>query len=147
MTKAEGLRRSRLLRGRLLVLGIVLCAVYLLGRITAPEGVGKEELWTARAALERAERQIATLELALQTRAEVETAQPTAPTASPAPVETPPSGRRIYVVQSGDTMRGIAQTFCGDPDLARFVAAFNDLTDPALISVGMKLRLPSDCDL
>lgn len=131
----------------MLALAIVLCAMFVLGRVTAPESIGQEELQATKTALEQTQRQAQTLELALEARAEAETPQPATTTLSPAPAETRASGRRVYVVQSGDTMRGIAETFCGDADLAEFVASFNDLADPALISVGMELRLPKDCDL
>lgn len=147
MTEAEGSRRPRLVRGRALALSIVLCALFVLGRITAPEGIRQEELQAAKAALEQAQRQAEALELALQARAEAESPQPATTTLSPAPAETRASGRRVYTVQSGDTMRGIAEAFCGDADLAGFVASFNDLPDPASISIGMELTLPKDCDL
>lgn len=147
MTEAEGPRRPRLVRGRALALGIVLCAMFVLGRITAPEGTRQEELRAAEAALALAQRQAGALELALQARAEAETPEPSPTTLAPDPAETDASGRRVYTVQSGDSMRGIAETFCGDADLAGFVASFNDLADPESISIGMELKLPRDCDL
>src|SRR5688500_3747553 len=133
---------------RALALGIVLIAAFLVGRATAPEGIGEAQLEAAEAALERAEREAETLELAVIARRQAQTSEPSpAATDEPAATETAASGKRVYVVQSGDTMRGIAQTFCGDPDLAEFVASYNDLDDPRLISIGMELKLPDDCDL
>ena len=116
--------------------------VFVLGWLTAPEGVGRDEFDDARADVAEAERQVRALELALRTRENEAT--PT-PTVTPEPEPTLEPGR-IYVVQTGDTLRGIAQTFCGDAGLAGFIATFNEITDPTLISAGMEIEIPRDCE-
>lgn len=55
-------------------------------------------------------------------------------------------GWRWSLTSPPATMRGIAETFCGDASLDDFIAAFNEIEDPSSISVGMELRIPSDCD-
>jgi nucleoid-associated protein YgaU len=50
-----------------------------------------------------------------------------------------------YVVEAGDTMRGVAQKVYGDADLwPRIYAANRDVVgpDPDALQVGMRLRIP-----
>lgn len=128
---------------RVAALVVALSVTFLLGRASAPDLVATERVDGVRAEIEDAEREIEALEEALRTQP-----QPTASLpATPQPEATPTLGSgRVYVVQSGDTLRGIAQTFCGDADLDDFIASFNEIEDPSSIPVGMELRIPTDCD-
>jgi LysM repeat protein len=47
-----------------------------------------------------------------------------------------------YVVQSGDTLSGIAERFLGSADQWKQIAQANDIDNPDMISVGMKLEIP-----
>ena len=134
-------RPSRRLRARRIALGGLVLIMFALGWLTAPKGIGQDELDDARADVAEAERQVRALELALRTRA----TETPAPTVAPEPEPTLGPGR-VYVVQTGDTLRGIAQTFCGDADLAGFIATFNEIADPTSISAGMEIEIPRDCE-
>ena len=129
----------------MVALAAVLVLAFFLGRLTAPEGIPEQRLADLRAELGETEREVETLRLALETRAKEVTPSPS-PSPEPTELERDRAGRRIYVVQSGDTMRGIAETYCGDVGLADYVAAFNDIEDSRVISVGTELKLPKDCD-
>jgi len=109
---------------RVALLGAALLLIFLLGRASAPDGVPQTRLEATRAAITHGERQIAALELALREReaAEAETVTPTPSDTGSGQGLVESDGARTYTVREGDTMRGIAQTFCGDPDLAEFVA-------------------------
>jgi LysM repeat protein len=47
-----------------------------------------------------------------------------------------------YVVQTGDTLSGIAERFLGSADQWKQIAEANDIDNPDMISVGMKLEIP-----
>lgn len=52
-------------------------------------------------------------------------------------------GTRTVTVQSGDTLRSIAQTYLGDAERYDEIAARNNISDPSLIFPGQVLQLPS----
>ena len=138
-------KRNNVLWGRLVALGVVLVLTFLLGRASAPEGVPEKQLNDVRAQLDEAEDELAQLRAALETPAPAETETPAE---GVVPEETPtdaPFEGDIYVVQSGDTMRGIAERFCDDPALDDFIAEFNQISDPTLIRPGQEIKIPEDC--
>jgi len=53
-------------------------------------------------------------------------------------------GRRTVVVESGDTLSGIAEEFLGDASRFDEIAELNDIEDPDVIFPGQRLRLPAD---
>ena len=57
------------------------------------------------------------------------------------PISVPTSGADFYVVQSGDTITGIAQQFDIDPST---LADFNNIADWNSIAVGDIIYIPSD---
>lgn len=130
----------RILWGRVAILGTALLLAFLLGRATAPEGVSQEEFDAVRRARAELEAQVEQLR-----------AQPVAtPTPEPTPAaeDTPDEDARAevegetYVVKSGDTLRGIAEQFYGDPTLDDLIADANDITDPTQLRVGQELIIP-----
>lgn len=139
-------RVPNILWGRLVALGIVLLLVFLIGRWSAPDGIDTEQLRELRAQTEQAREEVAELRAALAAQ----------PTATPSPTvtvgeqtdeaEDATFDGETYVVQSGDTMRGIAERFCGDPTQDDLIAEFNGIADPTVISVGAELMIPEDCD-
>lgn len=52
----------------------------------------------------------------------------------------------VHVVEAGETLRGIADLYYGDPERATEVAAGNGLTDPDRLQVGQSLTLVFDSD-
>jgi LysM repeat protein len=70
----------------------------------------------------------------------VGTWQPPAPPPAPPPVS--PSGFQIYVVQSGDTLSGIAKIFYDDANKYPLIAQFNGIADPRRIFPSMRLKIP-----
>ena len=132
--------------GRLLILGGLMLVVFLIGRWSAPNGVDSEEISALRADYRAAQDEIKELKASLT--------QPAA-TVSPTPsitvgeqedaAEDATFDGETYVVQSGDTMREIAERFCGDATEDDLIADFNGIADPTIISVGQELKIPEDC--
>jgi len=137
-----------ILWGRLIALGVLALIAFLLGRWSAPNGIDEEQLSALRADNRQAQQQIEELEAALRQNQ-------TQPTATPTPSVTVGDQTdeaddanfdgRTYVVQSGDTLRGIAERFCEDPTEDDLIADFNGIADPTLITPGTELRIPEDC--
>lgn len=153
----EERRGPNILWGRIAILGIGLLLAFFLGRATAGGGVDEEQLTQVRADLEQAEAENQRLsdELAAA-EAEPEVVETPAPEATEAEASeeegagdaTDPVGEtegETYVVQKGDTLRGIAQTFCGDAQLDDAIAAQNGIEDATQLAVGQSLTLPPEC--
>ena len=129
--------------GRVVALAVALFLAFLLGRVTAPdEGVPASALEERDQRIEELEEENAELEAFL------EEPQPEA-TSSVTPTEEateePVEEGQTYVVKNGDTLRGIAQTFCGDASFDDAIAEYNDIPDPTTINVGEELLIPPDC--
>lgn len=137
-------RGNNVLWGRLAALTGVLLITFFLGRASAPNGIPEEQFDQVRADLNEAEGQIEELEAALQAPEPVATETPVEVDEGDEDTDATFDGK-VYVVQSGDTMRGIAERFCGDPTLDDVIADFNNVEDPTLISVGTELKIPEDC--
>ena len=141
---------NNILWGRLAALTAVLLIAFFLGRASAPDGIPEEQFNQVRADLSEAEGQIDELQAALD-EPEPEPVVTETPVAvdegtEEEPVEEEPFDGQIYTVVAGDTMRGIAEEFCGDPLLDDFIADFNDIEDPSTIHPGQELKIPQDCD-
>lgn len=136
-------KKNNVLWGRFVALGVVLLLVFLLGRASAPNGIPEERLNQVRADLDDAEKELDELRSALATP-EPEPTETVPVDTEASPADTTFEGD-IYVVQSGDTMRGIAEKFCDDPTLDDVIADFNGIEDPTLISVGTEIKIPEDC--
>jgi YD repeat-containing protein len=59
-----------------------------------------------------------------------------------APVVSNDGSGFVYTVQSGDTLRGLAQTFYGDADLWYVIAESNGLLDNTQLVVGLQVQIP-----
>jgi LysM repeat protein len=62
-----------------------------------------------------------------------------APTVAPSPTPAATPAYRIYIVQSGDTLSGIAARF---HTTVAAIEALNNNVDPRLLHVGQKLKIP-----
>ncbi|MDQ3940416.1 MAG: LysM peptidoglycan-binding domain-containing protein [Actinomycetota bacterium] len=134
---------NNILWGRLVALGAVLLITFFLGRASAPDGVSQEQVEKLRADLAAAEEDVEELEAALNPPV-------VSPTETPGPAVTDDAADTTfegdtYIVQPGDTLRGIAEEFCGDPTLDDVLADFNGIEDPSQLSVGTELKIPEDC--
>ena len=145
----EESRGGRILWGRVALLGLGLILAFLLGRWTAGGGGDEGEVKELRAQLSAAQQESEQLEEEL-----------TAARAAAESVETPDDAAtddatddaadeeietQTYTVQPRDTLRGIAQTFCGDPSLDDLIAAENGIADATQLAVGQELTLPAQC--
>jgi nucleoid-associated protein YgaU len=143
----EETRGGRILWGRVALLGLGLLLAFFLGRATAGGGADEGELKELRAELSAAEEKNEQLQQDL-----------TAARAAAGSAETPQADEtnetedteeepepQTYTVQPRDTLRGIAQTFCGDPALDDLIAAENGIADATQLSVGEVLVLPARC--
>ena len=137
-------RGNNVLWGRLAALTGVLLITFFLGRASAPNGIPEEQFDEVRADLSEAEGKIDELEAALQEPEPVATETPVEVDEGDEATDATFDGK-VYVVQSGDTMRGIAERFCGDATLDDVIADFNNIPDPTNISVGLELKIPEDC--
>ena len=136
---------GKVLWGRILALAVALFLAFLLGRSTAPAGPDPDRVRSLEREVEELEQTNADLEALL-------TAEPT-PTPTDTATETDtteetteeePAGQ-TYVVKRGDTLRGIAQTFCGDPSFDDAIADYNDIADPTNLPIGAEITIPPDC--
>jgi LysM domain len=136
----ESESRGRILWGRIVALAIALLVAFLVGRATAGGGggVSEAEYNSVKRALTTARAQIA----------DQNEGGPTV-TGTPAPSPSPSvsttqagTGGRTYIVRSGDTLRGVAIKFYGDPSLVDLIAQANHITDPTLVHQGTKLIIP-----
>lgn len=133
-----------ILWGRLVALGILVIVVFLIGRWSAPNGVSEEDLAAARADVRAAQEKVDELEAALTQPTVTPSPSITAGTEDDTAVDATFDGK-TYTVVEGDTMREIADRFCGDPSKDDVIADFNNIADPTLISVGTELKIPEDC--
>lgn len=130
-------RPPRVLWGRVVALAIFLALAFWLGRSTAPGS--DTELARVQDQLEDARAEIGDLEQELSARAENPTPEPTAEST---PVTT--GEEQTYVVKQGDTLRGIAIKFYGDPALASLIMEANGIDDAQSLSVGAELIIPPE---
>ncbi len=141
-------RPPNVLWGRIIALLIGLLLAFLLGRATAG-GVDEAEVDELRRELRQTREENAQLE------DQVEAAQEDAqedPTAAETPdaeateaADTEEPETLTYTVERGDTLRAIAETYCGDPDKDDLIAATNGIDDATQLSVGQELTLPAEC--
>ena len=135
---------TNILWGRLITLGLLAIIVFLLGRWSAPNGSDPEQLQELKAQNAAAQEEIEQLEAALATQEATPSPEVTVGDQTDAAEDATFDGKS-YIVQSGDTMREIAERFCGDPTKDDIIADFNGISDPTIISVGTELKIPEDC--
>jgi nucleoid-associated protein YgaU len=138
---------SKVLWGRVLALAIGLFLAFLVGRMTAPKGVPESRLAALRQDVQDLQEENEELQSMLEEPTPAETATPTeeATPQDAAADEGQELEGETYVVERGDTLRGIAQTFCGDPSYDDAIAEYNEIRDPTNLSVGTEIVIPPDC--
>ena len=131
---------NKVLWGRVLALAVALFLAFLLGRGTAPSsGVSASRVEALQDEIDQLQKENDDLQSLLAE-----------PSPSPTTIDTtdevvPPGEGETYVVERGDTLRGIAETFCGDASFDDVIAEANDIQDAGALSVGMELVIPPDC--
>jgi hypothetical protein len=133
---------SKVLWGRIVALAIALFLAFLLGRTTAPKGIPESRLQDLRDQNEQLQQENDDLQALL---AEPSESPSDAATPDDQASSDPNAEGETYVVEKGDTLRGIAQTFCGDPQFDDVIAEANDIQDPTNLPVGTELTIPADC--
>ncbi len=135
-----------ILWGRLAALGGLCILVFLIGRWSAPNGVSDEDLQRLRADYTAAQEEIDQLRAALEQPTQAATPTPSVTVGDQGDdAQDATFDGKTYIVQSGDTMREIAERFCGDPTEDGLIADFNGISDPTLIRPGQELKIPEDC--
>jgi LysM repeat protein len=132
----------KILWGRIIAIFGVLVVGFLLGRVTGggSEGVSQQTYDALKKKNSTLEQQLAAA-LASNDNPPDNAATPPVDDTTPSP--TPATGKsKTYVVQQGDTLRGIAEKFYGDASLDDFIADANGITDATQLSVGAELTIP-----
>jgi hypothetical protein len=132
--------RPKVLWGRVVALSLVLIFAFWLGRASAPDGVNQSEIDRLEAELADANEEIDGLRAELQTQPEPETS----PTAESTPDDGAAAEGDTYVVERGDTLRGVAERFYDDASLAECIQEANGIDDAGQLSVGMELTVPPE---
>lgn len=133
-------RPPRVFWGRIILLTILVLLAFIAGRTTAPKGASTVALERANDRIEELESDVASLER----EAAAATAEETEATPTPESETTPAAAgkERTYVVQSGDTLAGIAVKFYGDSSLDDLIAEANNIDDPQSLRPGDELIIP-----
>jgi len=124
--------------------------MFLLGRVSAPDGVTPDEHAAAQTRIAELEQDNLNLSEALEAQAAggIDT-QPAAAPADEAPGEVPgegepvPGDAEVYTVQQGDTLESIAEQQYGDRSRFPLIAEANDVDATNLVP-GQQLRIPPD---
>jgi nucleoid-associated protein YgaU len=141
---------GRILWGRIAVYGVAFLLVFVLGSCWGARGGADDgDIARLEAEVEELRAANAQLEETIDAMsAGVRDEQPTTPPTEPEETEngngeTPdPAERRTYIVQPGDTLRGIARDIYGDPNQFDLIAAENNLTNESVLRVGQELIIP-----
>ena len=138
-------RGPNVLWGRIIALAVVLVVAFWLGRATAG-GVDEAEVDDLRKRLNQTQEENADLQAQVDAAQEASQDEPdTEATPDAETTEAAEPETETYVVEKGDTLRGIAQTYCGDPDQDDLIAATNGIDDATQLSVGQELTIPAEC--
>jgi nucleoid-associated protein YgaU len=147
----------KILWGRVAILGAGIILAFLIGRMTAGGGVPQEELARAERQAEDARAEVAALEdrvASLETQldeAEAAAAATGTDTATDAGTDTeddadapPAEDVEIHVVAEGETLTTISEEYYGDTGYADYIAEYNGIADPSLVSTGTELQIPPE---
>ena len=148
---------ARILWGRIVVYGVAFVLVFLLGTWWGGRGDDdREQVVELQAQVEALQEE----NRDLQDTVDALSARDDEPETDPEPVEEEPDepantepeepadpdppapDPRTYVVESGDTLRGIAAEVYGDPDQWELIADANGLTRETVLTVGQELVIP-----
>ncbi|HYI46187.1 MAG TPA: LysM peptidoglycan-binding domain-containing protein, partial [Actinomycetota bacterium] len=116
---------NKVLWGRIVALAIALFLAFLLGRTTAPKGIPESRLQSLQEQNEELQQENEDLQALL---AQPESTPTDEGTPADETAEEPTAEGETYVVKNGDTLRGIAQTYCGDAQFDDLIAEANDIS-------------------
>ena len=144
-----------ILWGRVAVLGVVVLLAFLFGRMTAGGGgVSEDRFDTARSDLRDARAQVTDLQGQVDDlKAQLDAPEPSADPGADENSDNDGTGGggdtnepegSNYEVKSGDTLNTIAQKEYGDASKADYIADFNNIAPPYLISPGDVIFLPEE---
>jgi nucleoid-associated protein YgaU len=120
---------------------VALLVAFVLGRISAPDGVPASKVAGLQKQIAQSRQQIGSLQSELADAQAA--AQPSPQPAASAAPGTAAGGRgTTYEVKSGDTLNSIAVDFYGSSSFADYLAEANHLTHPGRLTVGQKLHIP-----
>jgi nucleoid-associated protein YgaU len=147
---------SNVLWGRIAFFGLALLLAFIIGRISAPNGISESQLKEANAEITSLKADNEDLKSQLAEAQAAATAQPS-PDASTSPdTEVSPSPDtggdatvtgEEYVVQRGDTLNTISEKFYGDTKYGDYLADVNNIDDPSALTIGMTLTIPDESEL
>jgi nucleoid-associated protein YgaU len=151
----------KVLWGRVAILGAGIILAFLIGRMTAGDGIPASDLARAERQAEDARAEVASLrdrvssleaQLAdAQADADADTTTGTDTTDDDADTTdeggdtTAPEGDvETHVVASGETLTTISEEYYGNTAYADYIAEYNGIADPSLVSVGTELQIPPE---
>jgi nucleoid-associated protein YgaU len=155
----EAVSDSRVLFGRVAFWLVAIALAFTLGRCTASDGVPRQDLVDARETIAAQAEQLTNASEATAAQAAGGTTTQASPAASagtatgvPSPAatgaseeaSTAPEQGQTYIVESGDTLGGIADKFYGDPALHTLIQEANDLDDGSPLQRGLELIIPPE---
>ena len=148
--------------GRVAFYGITLLLAFVIGRMSAPDGIAQADLDAANdqiAALETENEDLTTqladaqaaLEEPTDTATDTGTTDDTATdtsddTTTDTADDTQFTGEE-YVVESGDSLNTIAEKFYGDTAYGDYLAEVNNISDPSTLSIGTTLIIPDESEI
>jgi LysM repeat protein len=152
----EDIGASDILWGRVALLAGILLVAFFLGRLTGGGGVPAGDLAAANDRIETLEGQNQALKTELAAEPSlfdgtdegvseegVKVPEPDPAKADETTTEAAPKlSGDTYIVQSGDTLAGIAQKFYKDASLGVFLAEANQLSNPGKLSLGQRILIP-----
>jgi nucleoid-associated protein YgaU len=144
----------KVLWGRVAILGAGIIVAFLVGRMTAGGGVPEADLARAERQAEDARAEAAAAEQRandLQGQLDAAQADAAAGTDADADADTdqdadapPAEDVEIHVVAAGETLTTISEEYYGDTGYADYIAEYNGIEDPSLVSAGTELQIPPE---
>lgn len=143
----------KVLWGRVAILGALVVVAFLVGRMTSGDGIPASDLAAAERQAQNARAEVAALrervtsledQLADAQAAEGDTDAPPADEGEEEEGTDPAAAGDVetHVVASGETLTTISEDYYDDAGYADYIAEYNGISDPTLISVGMELEIP-----
>ena len=149
----------KVLWGRIVILAAGIVLAFLIGRMTAGGGIPASDLARAERQAEDARAEAAAAEQrAEDLQAQLDAAQQNADTGTDAGTDTgtdtgtdedadttaPEGDVETHVVAPGETLTTISEEYYDDTGYADYIAEYNGIADPSLVSAGTELQIPPE---